>query len=225
RLFPDLEDPEHTFIVLNANRPVFRKRLDLTLEGFALFAAGKPANVKLCLHQAHVDELTPHLLELASKHGLESRLLYNPLNPDGGAIPDEELNQLYGACDVGLNTSAGEGWGLVSFEHAATGGAQIVPLSTACTSLWTEQTALRIIPVDFAETPMSELELAYVDPVDVAAALERLYRDREHARILAKSGYEHVMHSQFQWSTISGQWRELFGTAVSRFRAETRVSE
>ena len=34
-----------------------RKRIDLTVEGFAKFAAGKPANVRLCLHHAIAGEL------------------------------------------------------------------------------------------------------------------------------------------------------------------------
>ena len=34
------------------------------------------------------------------------------------APPDEALNLIYNACDVGINTANGEGWGLVPFEHA-----------------------------------------------------------------------------------------------------------
>jgi len=47
-------------------------------------------------------------------------------------LDDRELNLLYNACDVGLNTASSEGWGMVSFEHAATGAAQIVPRSWVC---------------------------------------------------------------------------------------------
>ncbi len=48
----------------------------------------------------------------------------------------ERLNLIYNACDIGLNTASGEGWGLAAFEHAATGAAQIVPRHTACAELW-----------------------------------------------------------------------------------------
>ena len=34
------------------------------------------------------------------------------------APPDEQLNLIYNAVDVGINTANGEGWGLVPFEHA-----------------------------------------------------------------------------------------------------------
>ena len=61
----------------------------------------------------------------SSASGLEERLHLNPLA--GGIVDDRELNLLYNACDVGITTSMGEGWGLVSFEHGAAGAAQIVP--------------------------------------------------------------------------------------------------
>ena len=38
--------------MLNASRPDKRKRVDLTVAGFAEFAADKPPNVRLCLHHA-----------------------------------------------------------------------------------------------------------------------------------------------------------------------------
>ena len=51
-MFAGLPDPENAFIVLNASRFDQRKRIDLTVEGFARFAAGKPANVRPRLHHA-----------------------------------------------------------------------------------------------------------------------------------------------------------------------------
>jgi len=51
RVFGDQPD----FVVLNASRLDQRKRVDLTVKGFAVFAADKPANVRLCLHHAILD--------------------------------------------------------------------------------------------------------------------------------------------------------------------------
>ena len=45
-----LPDGDDSFIVLNANRNLLKKRLDLTLAGFAEFARGKPPGVRLLLH-------------------------------------------------------------------------------------------------------------------------------------------------------------------------------
>ena len=126
QVFAGLADPENSFIVLNASRIDQRKRIDLTIEGFARFAAGKPANVRLCLHHAIMGEVEENQIRsLVDRFDLKERVVLNPLA--GGVVGDAELNLLYNACDVGINTSMGEGWGLVSFEHGAAGAAQIVP--------------------------------------------------------------------------------------------------
>ena len=59
------------------------------------------------------------------------------LNVNGESLTEQQINLLYNACDVGINTSMGEGWGLISFEHGATGAAQIVPAHTSFIENWT----------------------------------------------------------------------------------------
>src|SRR4051794_27188503 len=102
KVFAGLEDPEDSFIVLNASRPDKRKRVDLTIEGFAGFAADKPANVRLCLHHAIMGEPErEQIRSLVERFDLAERLSLNPLA--GGIVDDAELNLLYNACDVGIN--------------------------------------------------------------------------------------------------------------------------
>ena len=108
-----------------------RKRLDITLKGFAQFAEGKPENVFIYLHQTSTDDYTnQRMRRLVVSFGLEKRVLINVLNVNGESLTEQQINLLYNACDVGINTSMGEGWGLISFEHGATGAAQIVPAHT-----------------------------------------------------------------------------------------------
>ena len=73
----------------------------------------------------------------ARRHGIEDRLILTAVEPYLPAVGDEVLNWIFNACDVGINTSVGEGWGLVNLEHAATGAAQVVPRHSACEELWT----------------------------------------------------------------------------------------
>lgn len=61
------------------------------------------------------------VLGLARALGIEDRLLLTTTAPERPHVSDEHLGLIYQACDVGVNTSAGEGWGLVAFEHGATG--------------------------------------------------------------------------------------------------------
>ena len=47
-------------------------------------------------------------------------------NSPPNLITDEAINHVYNACDVGINTSNGEGFGLCQIEHLATGAPQVV---------------------------------------------------------------------------------------------------
>lgn len=205
-----------SFVVLNANRPRERKRMDLTIEGFARFAAGKPPGVKLYLHHARTEEEERRaILDLASRHGIADRLLVNPLESKPAHATDAELNRLYNACDVGLNTSMGEGWGLVSFEHAATGAAQVVPRHSACEELWTGAAEL-VEPVEDVEIPGLPLGMQAVSAEGVAAALDKLYHQPEHRLHLAEEGYRRATRPEYRWTEIAEQWHRLFGELLEQ---------
>jgi glycosyltransferase involved in cell wall biosynthesis len=207
-LFPDEPDWQDAFIVLNANRPMERKRIDLTIAGFAQFARGKPANVKLWLHHAimNADEHAA-ILAQAARHGVADRLRLSPL----GAPPlsDTALNCVYNACEVGLNTAMGEGWGLVSFEHAATGAAQVVPRHSACAELW-EGAAALVETEDIGVPRCSLLAMRTVAPGGVAAALERLYVDREYRCRMSLAAWRNATQPAYRWERIAAQWRQVF---------------
>lgn len=191
-LFPSRPDLEDSFIVLNANRNQPVKRIDLFLQGFALFVANKGPEIKLYLHMgsrpAKPDE-TPLLVAL----GLGDRVI-SPRYDRHPQLSDSELNVIYNACDVGVNTSAREAWGLVSFEHAATGAAQIVPRHSACAELWANGAAL----------------LFEGGPQDVAEALEALWSDTARRNAIASAGYRNAHREEYSWHAIGKRWTELF---------------
>ena len=83
--------------------------------GFATFAGGKPDNVRLVLHEAVAFSTErEELMQLAVQLGVAERLAMSTGGESGAS--NEELNLLYSACDVGVNTAMGEGWGLVRFD-------------------------------------------------------------------------------------------------------------
>ena len=213
QVFPSLEAIADSFVVLNASRPDKRKRIDLTIEGFARFAAGKPDYVKLCLHHAIMGKPeSEQVNSLIRRFDLGSRVYLNPLGD--GVATDQNLNLLYNACDVGITTSMGEGWGLVSFEHGATGAAQIVPDHSACGELWRESGEL--VPVVRRYRPeFSVLEMGEVSVEGVAAALERLYRDPSHRQELARCGYDAAQNPQYSWDSIAIEFEDLFRNLAS----------
>jgi glycosyltransferase involved in cell wall biosynthesis len=207
RFFPDDSSWQDGFVVLNANRPQPRKRIDLTIRGFADFASGKLPGVKLYLQHAVMrEDEREGLLALARECGVEERVLVSPV---GEELDDRGLNLLYNACDVGLNTSVGEGWGLVSFEHAATGAPQVVPRHSACAEVW-EGHAELVDAEEPVQLPALPLEMRAVSPPGVAAALERLYRDRDLRAVRARQARAAAERPEYDWGAIGRRWSALF---------------
>lgn len=205
---------DDTFIVLNANRNQPRKRIDITLKGFALFAGNKPANVKLHLHMG-VEDAGWNVVKLARRYAIEDRLILTTNGNNLPSVPDHQLNKIYNAAAVGINTSVGEGWGLVSFEHAATGAAQIVPRHSACEELW-EGAALFVDPVMTLTAEQLLTDARIVAPEGVAAALELLYADPETLKEMSIAAYRRASSPDYQWATIARRWSRLFQDILMR---------
>lgn len=205
RLFPDRPELRDAFVVLNANRNCPRKRLDFTLEGFARFASGKP-DAWLYLHTG-LQDVGIDILAAAEKLGIRDRLL-TQCGPEPPSVSDEELNVVFNACEVGVNTAEGEGWGLVAFEHACTGAAQVVPDHSACAELWSAAGVVFPAPRPRPNAPPAP------DPGGLAAALDRLYVDRSFLAERSEACSTWARSPQFDWRVIAGQWRKLFSDVL-----------
>jgi glycosyltransferase involved in cell wall biosynthesis len=206
-------DMSESFVVLNANRNQPRKKLDITIKGFAKFAKNKPANVKLYMHTGIVDS-SVSLDTLTSRYGMQDRLIISSMKPGIQRVPDSRLNEIYNTCDVGINTSMGEGWGLTNVEHAITGAVQVVPNHSACRELFLDCGMLMKTCGDFMfDNSMTVGKL--VSPDEVASRLEFLYNNRVEMNRLAKLGYEKFTSKEYQWSTIANTWLELFSEVLN----------
>ena len=144
---------------------------------------------------------------MVRRFGLEKRLHLNPLG--AGVADDEKLNLLYNACDVGINTSMGEGWGLVCFEHGGTGAAQIVPEHSALADLWHGRAEM-IEPAKRYIPEFSVLEMGEVSPEGVAQALNNLYLNPERCRELAHLAFENAEKREYSWDAIPDRFEDLF---------------
>jgi D-inositol-3-phosphate glycosyltransferase len=199
--------PEPAFVVLNASRPDPRKCIALSIAAFAQFVARRTQRypVYLCLHQAiaHAEQaqtLRAQITEL----GLDGKVIWWP--KASGPVDDATLNALYNACAVGLNTSLGEGFGLVSFEHAATGAPQLLPDSPTLAELWGDA-ALRFGPLTPIQTPHSPLSMATATPENVAQALIEVdHPVRFAAR--ACGAYAKACAPELRWDEVArALWR------------------
>lgn len=189
------------FIILNANKPYWRKRLDITISGFALFADGKP-DVLLHLHtgqRSDYDDM--ELRKMIDASGVATQIRLTPESTSANIFGKSELNALYNACDIGLSTSMGEGWGLGIFEHAMTRCALVVPDHTSFRENWSG--AAWLMPVSGIEFVFYEAaNMHTVNALEVYTALEALYYDDELRVDLAESAYRRASHESNSWKNI-----------------------
>jgi glycosyltransferase involved in cell wall biosynthesis len=137
--------PEDAFVILNLNRNQPRKRWDHTMMAFAELVSRQyalavkaaktkgplPRPVKLMIATAvdgfwNLSEIYENELRLKGvpiEYG--QSCLISLMRPQ--QMSDRDINILYNACDVGINTCEGEGFGLCQIEHAAVGHPQICP--------------------------------------------------------------------------------------------------
>ena len=203
RAFFGSDRHEADFIVLNANRNQPRKRIDLTLEGFALFAKGKPSSVRIYLHMG-VTQPGADQLARARLLGIEDRLLPGACSPHHPALSDERLNLLYNACDVGVNTATAEGWGLVAFEHAATGAAQVMCGHGVREELWADHATL--LPTHPVTVPSGLVIARDTTAEELGRALEDLYLDREKLAESARKSFMRTEDPSQDWRNIASLW-------------------
>jgi len=208
KMINELGEPDDLFFVLNANRNQPRKRLDITIEGFSIFAKDKPSGVKLYMHSGVVDS-SVDLRVISKRYGVDDRLIITSLNSGIQRVPIQRLNLIYNACDVGINTSMGEGWGLINTEHAVTGAPQIVPEHSACTELF-EDCGLLMPTVTRYTFDGSQTVGKLVSPEAVAESLETLYADKNLRKELSDKALKKFTSKEYRWQYIAEQWKDIF---------------
>jgi D-inositol-3-phosphate glycosyltransferase len=199
------------FVVQVVDRNSQRKRLDLALYGFALWAAHKPTNVKLWYHGALKDE-GYDVAQLADYFGISDRMIYTALNLDpGNGVTDDVLNAVYNAADIKVSTSGGEGFGLTAMESMATHTANMA-VNTAAISEWANGGVHYIRPsnIPLVSTRGLNTIQAQADIDSYIEGLERLYTDTSYRDYIANSGYGLVTQSKYQWSIIADRLHRIF---------------
>lgn len=205
-IFKDYFDPEKNIILLNANRIVERKDIFTTLK---IFAAVKQNfdSIKLVFH---VPNTPDYRLEefhnwVRDLHLDSSDIILNPFGDK--YISKANLNTLYNACDIGINTSHGEGWGLISFEHGATGAAQLVPDHSASKEFWPPSHRIKCSQkIKLKSNPYIMHQLSVEDGIKKLTSLlsdkTQLTRAKDRSKKLATQ-------EQFKWKNISKKWKHL----------------
>ena len=208
--------PPEAIVFLNANRNSQRKRQDLTIMGFVELLRRNPDKPLWLLmvttvdpqkgayydiQRIFVDQLTHAGLDVPT-YGKRMAIIDtappNVLNDDG-------VNQIYNMCDVGINTSDGEGFGLCQLEHLYTGAPQVVTDVGAYRSFLPDGAVTYVRPGPLvyhaAGMPLG-LYAPSFNPDHVADAMEKTIANFTEMRVVAGT-------NKFKtWSDVCATWLE-----------------
>lgn len=158
--------PAEAVVFLNMNRNSERKRLDLSVMAFVRCLEKNP---DLPLYMLFVTSMSPQngafynpiqifMNELSLrkmdvlKYG--QRIVSLDTSPPK-MFDDRVVNTFYNACDYGINTGNGEGFGLCQLEHLATGAPQVVINSGDYRAFMTDEVAEIVEPSTYSYMGMT----------------------------------------------------------------------
>lgn len=212
----NLSVPSDGILFLNANRNSQRKRLDLTIGGFARLLARNPTKPYHLLiltnaspqsgafydvQRIFIEELKGQGLDVQTH--VRKLLLVDSSPPN--LMTDEAINQIYNASDIGINTSDGEGFGLCQLEHMYTGAPQVVT-DVGTYSSFLNSNVADFIPKQgrsyFAGSMPHGLWAPTFSMESVADAMEKSIETLEDKR---KAVSKYTFKS---WSTVCDSWLE-----------------
>lgn len=192
------------------NQP--RKSIPALVQAFAK-VVGKIPNAHLFLHMNAFD-VGYDLVTLLRRYKLEGRAdLANPEVGCEAPLTDSQLNQLYNLFDITALPSFGEGFGLPIIESMAAG---IPVVATDCSAI-TELVQGRgeLVKVAARVTMgVNLLEQAVIDVDDLAAKIEKLYRNPELVAEYSRKGREFA--ESLDWENIVPQWVELIERVAAK---------
>jgi glycosyltransferase involved in cell wall biosynthesis len=208
------------FVLLNANRNTYRKAQDVAIRAFVDFLIREnwDPRIKLFLHCAMTSSSGYNLMDVFEIEAcrakvpldkLQARICRFPERPEG--VQDAEMNLLYNATDVGLNTGMGEGFGLCQLEHAALGKPQIVSKVGALADIFADGGAILVEPNAWirASNTLDEHsgDLGICAAADFTAAMSRYFHDSKKREEDGMWGAQ-VLPARYAWSKVLGTLKE-----------------
>jgi len=211
--------PSDAIVFLNMNRNSERKRLDLSVMAFARLLKRNPElpiymlfvtsmNPQNGAHynpiQIYMNELNLLKLDIIK---LGQRIVSLDTSPPK-LFDDKMVNSFYNACDYGINTANGEGFGLCQLEHLATGAPQVV-IDVGDYNCFLNKNVAEIIPVSsysyMSMTTGIGLTQKSASAEEVADAMERILSNK------GKDACVEVARSR-PWSRICDSFLESVAT-------------
>lgn len=209
---------KNDFIVLNINRNTHRKAIDITVSAFLRFLKRHNCDSRIKLYLTSNKEPSSYdVLEVLRVECIQLKLNYykiineHVLISNSAVMTDYMVNQLYNACDVGLNTCYGEGFGLCNLEHASVGKPQVMSNVGALRDIFKEghcklvdsRTKIYIPPA--LDSTGGYMEVCH--PEDFADALDYYYLNKDK-KIEDGEFYRKKISKDYNWDNILTEFYE-----------------
>jgi hypothetical protein len=182
-------------IYLNINRNSQRKRLDLTIQAWALHVKEFPKDVLILTTSA---KGFYNLQVICAMENIDQKNI-RIIDTTEHALSDESINILYNIADFGINTSNGEGFGLSTLEHATLNKPQVVIDIGAYREFLNNDTASLLTPTikNYLGNPIMGFYDETTTPEKVAEALKEVKTKQKPTVSLS-------------WETIGNTLKEHF---------------
>ncbi len=213
-----IED-DKTFIMLVVARNQWRKDIGRALMIGHAFNEKHP-NSLLAIH-ARIQDVGGDLVTMASILGMrlegpDREVAFPPPNfEEMKGIPREALNSIYNAADCLVSTTTGEGWGLPMTEAMTAQCPVIMPRNSSCIEIVGENEERGYLAdsggdIDHMFIPygQSSNPRPIVHAQSMLGKLERVYQNRDEAKIKADKAWQWAMNHQ--WGHVKEQWKSLF---------------
>jgi glycosyltransferase involved in cell wall biosynthesis len=188
----------------NANRNDWRKRPELTMRAFAPIAERHP-DARLIMH------CTPRRPDMdlrieRARLGLGERVILTR-NENDRPWPDERLSQLYTSCEIGVSSTMAEAWGLVAFEYARHGAAQVMPRHAGLAEIWGDAPPW----VPLGQRTRVDMTFGGAEPqVDALTGIMlHLIERPQDMHSAGQACRRRAGDPALSWETVGTQWRSL----------------
>ena len=211
------------FVVLNTNRNTYRKALDISISSFLRFLKQNNLNEKIKMfvnftfnNNEGYDILALIELECKKLDLPYDYIIHNTILcfPNNGYISDEYINYIYNACDVGINTCVGEGFGLCNMEQAGLDIPQVVTETGGLIDIfkpYCEGFPFLVKPVTTIHiSKLQDSHGGYIDitnPDDFVKALQYYY-DNPEKRIYEGFKLGRYIRQKYNWNKILSQFEK-----------------
>jgi len=220
---------ENDFMVLNLNRNQPRKRWDTTIIGWIEFVERHyQVNItkKLNKNDCKINKYTSRPIKLVIgtmvdgywdlSNVIESEVKFRDVPLDyvvntivtvqaPQQLSDRDINILYNACDIGLNSADGEGFGLCGFEGLALGKAQVSSYVGGMREFLNENIAIIIKPkiniyLDNKTSGIGGIA-ELTDPSEYAEAFWKYFSSPELVEKHGYKGRQHIL-TNYKWENM-----------------------